>query len=200
MALRSLSREELPLGHAGGSHRQWLPVCPPCPPPGPPAPSRDLLPARPTVLNPGGDLCLCAPPYVFGGVEKGGSWGTLCQLRLPQPLGPGVGRMTKVRAGHNGAEWCFQLGSVPLAGPLPGGGVPGKHGGGRGWDTTAGRVGQEDLDLGLPAHTCPQNTCRPRSPWRSPGHPGDQNRPQMGAQPGRAMLGTDLSDDRSSQV
>lgn len=88
--LRSLSREEPPL-HAQVGQATGLPPPPQRPTPPHPAlwhPSRNpLLPVQPTFLNHGGDCGLCAPPYVLGGMKKGGSLGAPCQVSLPQLLG-----------------------------------------------------------------------------------------------------------------
>lgn len=84
-------------------------------------PSRNpLLTAQPTFLNHGGDRGLCAPPCVFGGVKEGGSLGPACQVSLPQPPGPGVGRMMTVRSGRvTMGRMSFRFHSLPLPWPLP---------------------------------------------------------------------------------
>lgn len=130
VALRSLSREELPLVWAGAS----VTACHP-PPPSPGQPRRPtalplplrplswspLLQAQPTFLNHGGDRGLCAPPFVFGGVKKGGSLGDPCQVSLPQPLGPGGGKDDdcEVRVSHNGQNGTSVSILSPSRGPSP---------------------------------------------------------------------------------
>lgn len=160
--LRSLSREEPPLHKQVGQAR-GLP--PPLQRPTPRHPAlrhplrNPLLPAQPTFLNHGGDCGLCAPPYVLGGMKKGGSLGAPSQVSLPQLLGLAVGRMMTVRSGQ------VTMGRMVVQAPFspPGGPPPQDDGSGDvslaclAWDPgrKAARcwwlhgAGREELSLGL---------------------------------------------------